>query len=199
MHMALPSDNWLEQNALFCNRFHARLAPGACVCNREGKAAQHCAGCNGLEDHQRELPRSEPVIFFSEPDPEELDPLSRAFVAALQGILDCDEWEVLIEEPEYYPDANLAKVELNGFYHNLLSLLEDDQEESEEPRPVPEKKGPRRFAVFMGRCTRCSGWMVNAPEFYDAIRDEAVYRCYSCGYRSSPSYKWNRSQSVEGR
>jgi len=186
MHMALPIDNWLEQNALFCNRYHARMAPGVCDCNRGGKEAARCDGCNGLEDQQRESPRREPVVFFSEPDPEE--PLTAEEEETELDGLELEGLDITLEE-----DA------LNDFHLGLLALLEDDLEEPEEQISEPEKKGPRRFAVYEGRCPRCTGYMVNDPEHYDGIRDDNLYRCYSCSFRISPAYQWNRLQRAEGR
>jgi hypothetical protein len=52
---------------------------------------------------------------------------------------------------------------------------------------------PRRVAVFVGRCHKCGGYMMNALERHDGIRDDEVYRCFNCGWRTSPRYQFNRA------
>ena len=51
----------------------------------------------------------------------------------------------------------------------------------------------RRVAVYVGRCIRCHGAMMHgAREYGDGMIDDAVYRCLSCGWRTSPGYEENR-------
>lgn len=195
MHMVRTPEEWLSEQALYCNRYNARLTPVHCEKNRQRTDDCRCVGCSGLEEQQRELERQEPVVFYSDPEPEEMDPapLMQALVGALREVLDGDEEELSFDDQEE-PDVEVA-TGLTGFQRELLFLLGDDLEE-----PVTErkrvKKGPRRFAVFMGRCPRCSGLMINAPERYGDIRDDDVHRCFTCGYRTSPGYQWNRQRSA---
>jgi len=182
MQMAQSTEEWLVDNALYCNRYHARLTALHCEENRHRIRGCRCSGCCGLEDQQRELERPEPVVFFSGEPEEDLDPepLKEALAEALQEAL--NEVDELEEE---------TAGELTGLQRDLLALMGDDfEEELIERQPV--KKERRRFAVFQGRCPRCKGYMVNAPERYNDIRDEDVYRCFACSYRTSPAYQQNR-------
>lgn len=181
MHMALAEDQWLNQNTLFCNRLHARLTPAVCRANQRSVDDCRCHGCSGLEDQERKLPRREPVIVLADPEPEQA--IERETEA-------CDEYWLDTEEPELE-----AEEELSDLHRCLLELI--DQEEEEAPQRRPEHRRPRKVAVFMGRCPRCSGYMTEAPEQQFEVRDNEVYRCFSCGYRSSPSYQWNRKQVPE--
>ncbi len=191
MHVAIPLDNWLEKNALYCNRYHARLTPATCAANREKFGEERCAGCGGLEDQVREPERRSPIVIYSEPEPEE--------IPGVDPEVDDDEFG-----QDYFPaeieETTIQEKGLNDFQRELLAQLEDDWEEDEpERRPEPKKKLKRRYAVYLGRCPRCSGYMVNIPEFHDSIRDDDVYRCFTCGHRTSPTYEWNRLQLTAGR
>lgn len=195
MHMALSTDEWLSQKALYCNRYHARLTPVHCEENRQRTADSRCSGCDGLEEQPRELEQHEPVVFYSDPESDELDPspMIQALAGALQEVLDGYE-EELPPDDQGDPEGN-PRDELTGFERELLALLGDNLDE-----PIFERKrakeGPRRFAVFIGRCPRCKGFMVNAPERYNDNRDDDVHRCFTCGYRTSPGYQWNRQQGA---
>lgn len=190
MHMALSTEEWLSQQALYCNRYKARLTQVHCDRNQLRTDDCRCDGCGGLEEEQREIEPHEPVVFYSDPEPEELDPtpLIQALAGALQEVLDGDE-EVPFDDEEE-PDEESA-VELTGFQRQLLALMGDDVDEPIAERK-PTKKGPRRFAVFMGRCPRCKGYMINSPE----RDDHDAHRCLTCGYRTSPGYVWNRNQGA---
>ena len=72
----------------------------------------------------------------------------------------------------------------------LLSL--EDEEESPAPRRSKSPSKIKQVAVFMGRCPKCGGYMLNAPERQFDQWDEEVYRCFSCSWRTSPVYEWNR-------
>lgn len=186
MQLAQSTEDWLSQNALFCNRYHARLNQLHCEENRQSNDVARCSGCGGLEDQEREIARQEPVVFFSDgPDDHDPEPLKEALADALQEALD----EFLLDDLEE-PEEETAG-EPAGFQSQLLALLGDDfEEELIERRSA--KKERRRFAVFMGRCPRCWGYMVNAPERYGDIRDDDVYRCFNCSYRTSPGYQQSR-------
>ena len=144
-----------------------------------------------MEEQQRELERKEPVVFYSDQEPENV--MAQALAGALQEVLEGDEEELLIEDQE--GSGEEANDELTSFQRQLLAIMGDDLEERIIKRKR-EKKGPRRFAVFMGRCPRCKGFMINIPERYNDIRDDDVYRCFTCGYRTSPGYQWNRQQGT---
>lgn len=65
-------------------------------------------------------------------------------------------------------------------------------------KTVEAKPAPRRFAVYMGRCRKCSGYMVNTREHQFDSRDEDIYRCFNCGWRTSPKYRDNRHEAGQG-
>ncbi|MBK5274598.1 MAG: hypothetical protein JJE30_06060 [Desulfuromonadales bacterium] len=194
MHMAISSDDWLALNTQHCNRYHARMTPAVCTENQLKTDNYLCSGCSGLEDVQWELERREPVVIPCAPEAD--DPMTQALAGALQDILDGKEDEELPEDPEGDElDDELVEEELNGFHYKLLALMDCEPEEPEpERRPNLEHKRPRRVAVYMGRCPRCSGYVINDPEMQFADRDNEAYRCFSCGWRTSPAYEWNRQQ-----
>jgi len=174
-------DEWLAESAKFCNRYHVRMTAANCKKNQGETVDLRCGGCAGLEDVERELERVEPVIFLGLPDPE----------------------ESLIEEPAtededsylYDPAPAVLSMDLDDLDElgsGLLAFMEDEYEEPEPPRRRKQEKTGLRFAVFMGRCPRCRGYMLNSPE----RDDHAVHRCFTCGYRTSPGYVWNRNQGV---
>lgn len=193
MHMALNAEEWIRLNTSYCNRLSAWLSPKSCEANRvrsaSGEGDLRCSGCNGLNDQEQvsstlnrslhlalvEVLTADDSTAEDEGKPEELAPLYE------RGCFDLDELEL---------DELLA------------GLFELGQEEMrEECRPVyledsPEK--PRRVPVFTGRCSRCNGYMVNDQERQSNERDEHVYRCFTCGYRTSPIYKDNRALRARG-
>jgi len=59
------------------------------------------------------------------------------------------------------------------------------------------QKGKYRVPVFMGRCRRCGGWMQNTIERHGGERDDNVYRCIACGWRTSPEYEANRKNLIK--
>jgi len=191
MHMVQLSEQWLALNAMYCNRYHARMTPIQCEANRQRVDACRCNGCGGLEEQEREIERQEPVVFFSD-EPEDLDPepMKQALAEALQEALDCNDDEFPLDDLEELEEE--TEGELTGIQRQLMALLGDDIEEEIVERKPAKKE--RRFMVFKGRCPRCQGYMINIPERYDDIRDDDVHRCFNCGYRSSPGYTWNRMQ-----
>jgi hypothetical protein len=180
MHMTLTTNDWLLQNALFCNRLHARITLQVCEENRAKSDDLRCEGCTGLEDQERGIPRKEPVVFFSEPSLEDREVVEASETDG-SDTFDSDE-----------PYVEPVDDDLEG---ELLSLLEDDFEEL-IPEPAIKQNKCKQVAVFMGRCPICDGYMVNAPEQQYSVRDEEVYRCFCCGFRTSPSYEWNRRQRI---
>jgi len=190
MHMALTSDEWLILNARYCNRYHARMTSEGCSENRQKADDLRCAGCNGLEDMQRELEYREPAVIQCEPGAD--DPMTQALAGALQEILDGEYDEESLEDLEAGGLDDEPEEELTSFHHKLLALLDCDLEEPEERKATPEKTRNRRVAVFMGRCPHCKGYMLNTIELHGGIKDNDVYRCYNCGWRTSPEYEQNR-------
>lgn len=147
---------------------------------RIGRKVMICVvkGARGWEDQEREIPRKEPIVFFSEPELDDREVVKQS---------ESDESDTL--------DLDEPIDDFDDFKGVLHSLLEDDFEELEPERP-PKQDKHRKVAVFMGRCPRCAGYMLNAPERQYSVRDEEVYRCFCCGFRTSPSYLWNRQELV---
>lgn len=193
MDMTLTTDDWLTLHAQYCNRYRARMTPEGCEENRQKADNFRCAGCDGLKDAQRELEYRPPIVIQCEPEAN--DPMTQALAGALQDILNGKEDEGALEDPEAEELDDESEEELNSFHYKLLALMECDVEKPEtEHRPRPEKTRNRRFAVYIGRCRRCSGYMVNTPERQFTEHDDETYRCFSCGWWTSPAYEWNRQQ-----
>ncbi|PKN16541.1 MAG: hypothetical protein CVU66_00625 [Deltaproteobacteria bacterium HGW-Deltaproteobacteria-23] len=189
MHMVQSTEDWLSQNAMYCNHYHARFTAQHCEENRQRVDDCRCTSCSGLEDQEREIIRQEPIVFFSGEPEYDLDPepLKEALAEALQEIIGGVEEGYSLDDAGGDQDGDGP----TGLQKQLLALMGDDLEEELIERK-PKKKERRRFAVFMGRCPRCRGWMVNAPERHGDIRDDDVYRCFNCSYRTSPGYQQNR-------
>lgn len=192
MTTVLTANEWLTLNTKYCNRYHARMTQEGCEENRQKTDNCRCVGCAGLEDIERELEYRQPVVIQCEPEADDL--MTRAFAGALQDILNGKEDEETLEDPEA-EDLDDESEKVKDFHHKLLALMDYEPEEPEqERRPRPKKMSIRRVAVYMGRCPRCSGYMTNVSEKQFNERDDETYRCFSCGWRTSPAYEWNRHQ-----
>lgn len=207
MHMAtactpVDYDAWLAENSAYCHRLSARITLRACLENQQlstGLSADlRCFGCNGLYDQSS--PTSPRLCLVSAPVSIETE---------------------TAQEPEALAEVDLSGLALNispessarileqnpALVRELLALeSEDDEQEPavieedgiEEVRPTAlqdrrhSREYPRRVAVYQGRCIRCGGYVMNDLERHDGIRDDEVYRCLSCGWRTSPAYEYNR-------
>jgi len=204
MHIALSFDSWIVENTLFCNRYHARFTPGACGRQRKQFGDLLCAGCAGLEVQARELPRVEPVVSICETKTEvrSIAPLTRAFTAILQEILDGDEWVDEVQDdpqPQDIFPENAESAEIDPVTKFLLEQLQvlDEEDEPDLEAARVETREPaervRRVRVYVGRCLKCAGYMVHAAkECHDGTPDDEIYRCWNCGWRTSPAYEFNR-------
>lgn len=184
--MTSAIDTWLEQCAGYCNRYGARITETVCAANRQKSADSRCFGCGGLEPEARVLERHEPVVFFSGEEESELQPAAA----------DLDEVDDLLDLPEM--DLEPEDEELSSLQHTLLGLLGGEEPEIELP-PLPRKAAKIRVAVFTGRCLRCGGYMVNDPERQYSEHDDEVYRCFCCGWRTSPGYEWDLMTMAQGK
>lgn len=184
-----PYSVWLEANTAVCLRLSARITQTGCRDNQlQSKFDNRCTGCRGLFD-QTEPVAVVPVSFdfLDEPEESQPDQEETDFWTATDNHnrpeLDEDVLEELLAE--YFPDDEA-----------------DQKEEEHEREPVylddPKTDKLRRVPVYVGRCARCSGYMVNTLERRDGIRDDAVYRCFACGWRTSPGYEINRTLSLQG-
>jgi len=83
---------------------------------------------------------------------------------------------------------------------NTSRMMTQIRMKNGEPVYIEDPAAPhdRRVPVYIGRCIRCDGYMTNALERYDGIKDDAVYRCLCCGWRTSPGYAENRAIHHKG-
>lgn len=187
---------WLAvHGAAWCHRLSATITVATCEANRTASAARNsdcrCDGCGGLENQP--LPGNSflpPVV--TEEQPVEVIGIP---VPANRDIP---------EEPTNQ-DRDVASagavITLNSFHHELMSMLEDEIEEPEfdERKPEPVQRKQRLVPVFKGRCRNCNGYMVATQERGEGISDDAVYRCFNCGWRTSPEYQQNRMLAAAGK
>ncbi|HEY6872912.1 MAG TPA: hypothetical protein VI298_09330 [Geobacteraceae bacterium] len=192
MATALDENAWIAENTSFCNRLSARITEDACQNNRQisvkGNGVSCCRGCNGIHNQpeRRAIQLQLVTSHASSDDKAELD---RFMLDEEDGA----ETEIEVSEGELdYSEAWIDEEDLDEKLFELFpDLREINQEREDSPvearRPRPEKGGVR-FAVYLGRCTKCGGYMVNTRE----RQDDEVYRCFNCGWRTSPEYEWNR-------
>jgi DNA-directed RNA polymerase subunit RPC12/RpoP len=166
----------------------ARITVVACSDNQQqSKFDNRCTGCRGLFDQAEPVAATSlPLSFLEEleePQPSAEEPdTSTASDDQYRPDLDDDELEELLAE--YFPDEVAEQQEQE---HRDTVCLDD----------LPDTRG-RRVPVYIGRCVRCGGYMINAMERYDGIKDDDVYRCFTCGWRTSPVYEINRAMHVKG-
>lgn len=152
-----------------------------------------CQGCKGLYDQPGpQLER--PVLTFvhhADKAPNELANADASKKGAEIGADDRCE--------------NRCQLDDEALDDFLAEMFPNDADEDEDElcrersyiKDIPENTG-RRVAVFMGRCTRCGGYMTNDLERHDGIKDDDVYRCFTCGWRTSPRYANNRALFARG-
>jgi hypothetical protein len=203
MHMAFNEDEWIKLNTSYCHRLCAWISSRTCDVNRERSVAVagdlRCVGCNGLHDQTPEL-----------------DPLGCSLKSALEAVLhsevDTEEQGLPkgdqdVDEQGLFrarSDEDEVDAELLAMFPELQELFDitDPEPPSPEDREHESLAGNRfqmarkRCAVFSGRCKKCNGYMINDIERHDGIKDDDVYRCFTCGWRISPVYAWNRHMGV---
>lgn len=86
--------------------------------------------------------------------------------------------------------------EVLRLFPELREFIEEGAEAGNEGRKgriaAKSKQHTNKCAVYIGRCKRCNGYMINALERHGGIKDDDVYRCFTCGWRTSPVYQFNR-------
>lgn len=186
---------WLESNrAAWCHRLSAVITLAACETNRAVSSKKNsdcrCDGCDNLYNQPEPGGSFLPCVVH----PETAPPEDIETIPANEETDCLGEWQA--EERETQKSAE----HLNGFHHELLNLLEEELEEF-EPDRKPEANQPinSRVPVFIGRCSHCKGYMVATREIRDGILDNAVYRCFNCGWRTSPGYLQNRMLAAAGK
>lgn len=184
-----PHAAWLASNAALCLRMDARITEAGCLDNqRQSKFDNRCTGCRGL---------------FDQAVPVAAAPLSFVFLDELEESQQAQEETDVWTASDSHNRPELDEDALEELLAKYFPDDEADQEAEEQKRepvylddPKPDKG--RRVPVYVGRCARCGGYMVNALERYDGIKDDDVYRCFTCSWRTSPGYKHNRALHAKG-
>lgn len=201
---AQTAATWLAANgAAWCHRLNATITTATCLTNMyvsEGKNTDlRCAGCGGL-DNQPGPERSflPPVMV------EEIAAETTEVDETPAGIVEPVEAEDTLFDLESDDDlSGICGDTTNSFHQALLAELEDDFEDVEPEELELDDERPTyhqtRVAVFMGRCPRCNGYMLQVPEYQGELKDVMVYRCYACGWRTSPTYEQNRQMIEAGK
>ncbi len=188
----LKVEEWLKLSTSYCNRLSAWITTRTCEVNSERSASGlgdlRCCGCNGLHDQP-----AVPATLLAE---SLCDALAEVVNEAVQeGEIPCLEEELGGElaslEKIFLADEDIEEV--------LAELLAEDETPDEASdtdlspvRRARRSEKRRKVAVYMGRCPKCGGYMTNTREQQFNERDEEVYRCISCSWRTSPAYAWNR-------
>lgn len=203
----LSIEEWLKANTAYCFRFQARMSPAACMRNRScSRLDLRCEGCEGLFDQ----PSTKPALRLVPPEHLDVKEAAEDIEAESQPDPEGDfQDEICILDDEEAEDEDLSLLdELDiGFSDEELETIlpgflnEAEKVFTEEAQPIPEetasdtrhgKSRTLKVAVFIGRCHRCGGYMMNDREHQYDETDEEVYRCFSCGWRVSPVYSFNR-------
>jgi hypothetical protein len=186
----------------------------ACGQNRGRSGSDcRCEGCGGLHEQPLPLPALR-LISPARPEYEE-EPEKTALPDAPDAA-EChqDEFtshdQVLAEAEDLVflndLDIELSDEQLEAFCPGLSKdigelLTEETPLLDEKARPDRRERIPhrRKVAVFMGRCHKCGGYMANDRERQFSEKDEEVYRCFTCGWRVSPVYAFNRANPGKAR
>lgn len=181
-----PHAAWLAANTALCLRMNARITVAGCSDNQhQSKFDNRCTGCRGLFD-QAEPVAATPLPFALLDEVEESQP----------ALKESDAWTFSDDQGRPELDEDELEELLAEYFHD------EDNEHEEMREPVrlddPSDIRPRRVPVYIGRCARCHGYMMNALERYDGIKDDDVYRCCGCGWRTSPGYEINRAIHAKG-
>lgn len=183
---------WQAANgAAWCQRLSATITPVTCEEQQQQSGGKYgdfrCQGCKGLHDQPEPQPEC-PVLTFVQ-RPEELARPDASNEGAGIG-----------EDDRHDSQCQMDDEELDDFLAEMFPDDGTDDDEVEERAYIedpPETIG-RRAMVYMGRCRRCGGYMTNDLERHDGIKDDDVYRCFTCGWRTSPGYERNRAIHAQG-
>jgi len=188
-----PFVAWQSANDVaWCQRLTALLSVTACRQNQKRTGLDcRCDGCGGL-DNQTAPPRQQLSLILSKsksPVIGSAAPTEPLAIAAPMGSFSA--LDEVIDNPRADPltgdDSDSTELE----DEELLALF---PELAEDPWPDYPRfseyhdETPRR-AVYRGRCKKCGGYMEYARERHD----DNVFRCFSCGWRTSPEYERNRA------
>jgi ribosomal protein L44E len=223
-------EDWLSSNTKFCHLLNARIGHATCLNNKAKAQGEHwgyrkCKDCPGLDNQpkpsmqQVDKINNRKQLLASDVAEPEISALTLAYIEVLREILYGNE-DLSIKVDEDFREISITDTatfeEQDGLEDELLKLFPEFSDISGVQNLRKNQvyqiagtvsnsqnglyKSPIRIAVYIGRCKRCGGYMVNALEGRQfGRRIDDVYRCFSCGWRTSPQYAWNRQELVRGK
>lgn len=182
---------WQTANsAAWCRRLAATITHAACEENQRRSTHKYgdmrCQGCGGLDNQVAPQPEHPALAVVWDADKGASEQSMADDDGDLAEIGATDQCGCLLDDEE-----------LEDFLAEMFPIDDlDDEDESERERTFlddPQEPKGRPVPVYVGRCARCgTGYMSNDLETQFDVRDEDVYRCHSCGWRTSPRYENNR-------
>ncbi|EKD36403.1 MAG: hypothetical protein ACD_75C01523G0005 [uncultured bacterium] len=207
MHMALSADDWLQLNTSYCKRLAAWITARSCDSNRVLSSSKvgdlRCNGCNGLHD---QVLTATPILTDSlhhalaellEEDTQQEEQSELQNLGDDSGAMD----NLSMDEDDLDDEVLALFPELREFFE----VREPEQDVpltkhlAEQEVPITRHKvkaSNKKYAVLIGRCKRCHGYMQNDIEWHHGEHDDDIHRCFTCGWRTSPVYAWNRDMAV---
>lgn len=184
---------WQATNgAAWCQRLSGTISHTTCDHQRSRSMDKYgdlrCQGCGGLENQDKPQPERPvlAIVWNADHEPDELTVTDDGEISEVDqcSTLDDEEIEDLLAE-----------------MFTIDDLEYDDIKDVPEPAYIEDPPEPTRRSVpvYVGRCTRCGdGYMSNILETQFDVRDEDVYRCLACGWRTSVQYENNRALFAAG-
>lgn len=215
MHLAVSTsdiETWLAVNTLYCTRHHARLTVAACASNRQQSLFDmRCEGCGGLDDQPPPALQTLHLLlsgFSDNPPEQDTEDCASEMMQQLEHLTDhaTDQGSELLlwEEENLLVALDHIESIIPGIAHDVAALVDEDvsqpdsdpgeallNEAAARDRQARSERG-RRFLVFTGRCARCDGYMAYDPDKQFDEQDHDSYHCLACGWRTSPTYAFNR-------
>ncbi len=183
---------WLNANhAGNCKRLSAAITTAACTSNQKKSFFDcRCNGCGGLENQPKKIQQQ--IDYTVIPDGHQPDQDDDKEEDQRNELTKCSLYEEELDEllEDYFSDEDDENLD-----DESLDIDEDNQRIYLDDLPEPQG---RRVPVFVGRCPRCNGYMVNIREHQFDKKDDHVYRCFNCGWRISPEYQNNRELMQRG-
>jgi len=184
--MTVPQiEQWLTTETDLCQRYQVLLTASACS-EIAAKDDGRCHGCGGLQSQTPAVFR--PVVVPEKTPGDGLDEAEK------------EHCEVKEQRGKNTADvsSSLCDLELPELDDLLMGLVDEEDDEPVVQRR-PSRKKSRLVAVYLGRCERCGGYMLNTIDGFHGEIDHEVYRCFNCGWRVSPVYQFNRNNRGESR
>lgn len=191
MHMALDHQAWLKLHTSYCTRLQSWISHKSCDANRERSSSRsgdcRCFGCGGLDNQaQSPVPLNSTLSEILEEVLTE-DTKTRTTAYHESALTDHDPDEIHAQLMQLFPDLSVLEPS---------ETTDDAADQERQGRRTKRGYTRRKYAVYKGRCRRCGGYMTNDIEWHDGTKDDEIYRCFTCGWRTSPEYTWNRAKGV---